>query len=80
MLQGHLANQSTFDCTVGTCKSVPTHMLVVRHPDLSDVDCQRTSAVIETQGTTTLQGECGPVGSCLGTEPTGSFEVQFLMG
>lgn len=80
MLQGRLANQNTYDCIVGTCKSVPTHMLVVRRPDLSDWDCPRTTTVIETQGTIILQGECGPVGSCLGTEPTGNFGIQFLMG
>lgn len=31
-------------------------MLVVRHPDLPDLDCQRSSAVIETQETSILQG------------------------
>lgn len=78
--RGRLAHQNTDDCFVGTCKSVPTHMPVVRHPDPYDSDWQRTTAVIETQGTTILQGECGPVGSCLGRETTGSFEVQLLVG
>lgn len=75
MLQGRLADKCIFDYVVGTCRPVPTHMLVVRELELPDLDYQWMTAVIETQETANLQGDCGPVGYCLGTEPRGSFGI-----